>query len=764
MYIYYHHVYVPHSHTHTQTHTVPAGGKIEVTFPTSFSLAEVSRTEVSVVRNGSPFASPIAYPFTAAMRSSVNGTSLVASIYLGDIAQDAVLVRLINVRLQRFSGPTGVFGIRTLTGNNVTIDENRNVAGSVLQTAPFESVTITPAAPRAAPPGKYPAGARGRMLVQFRPSNPLPPDGLIAIVLPPGFDVRANSSVSVPVASTVPGSGAQGLGRTEWLSNASLNGALVTNVHSPTVVTIARVLATEPSAAGATVSFFIDAVKNPAYAGPVGTFQVRTLRRDGTPIDEHLRVPSDGQIIPGSFAGVCPPFCEPPRIRPMSKSAGKVTNLSIAFTPSVMIPYNAEIEIVLPAGSVSDTDSPEVLSDSILGGSNSVRALDGGFRTFASGRKIRIRRDGVGRDVVEGLLVSFTLVGVRNGLSEGFSGTYELRTRTAAGAVIEEKFGIEGFTILPNMFAAIDIKRSVYSAVSPSLFELIITPSVRIPVGGSIVIDFLYEIDDSSKSRDMRVGLAPGCVKECRCLPGTCLVPCCLNISHASLPNHMRFTATVLANQVVVYHNGTADLPALSQVRIAIVGLSNPPFEQNVTYKVESRTSSGARIDLGESSVRYTFGELSNVYMVPESFTASSVGNLVVGFTTSGPMPVDAKILVALPVTFVVPEFPTARSLTSSAIDGEFIVTRQRVGSTIMRNVAVITRRDAQRQVAGGSSIVMELRGVRVQNFSGTTGPFSVTTLTSDFGVINFGKVSELMALFCLRTLGKCCFCVKVLL
>jgi hypothetical protein len=717
---------------------VPIAGKIEITFPTSFSLTEMTRTEVFV---GSPLA-PVPFPFTVERRTTVNGTSLVASIHLGIKAEDAVLVRLFNVRLQRFSGPTGVFGIRTLTSSNVTIDDNRNVAGSVLKTAPFEFVSITPAAPRAAPLGKYPAGARGRMLVQFRPSNPLPPDGLIAIVLPAGFDIRANSSVSVPLASTEPGSGAQGLSRTEWLRNASLNGALVTNVHSPTVVTIARVLATQASPAGATVSFFIDAVKNPAYAGRVGTFQVRTLRRDGTPIDEHLSVPSDGEIVPGSFSGVCPPFCEPPRIQPMSKAAGKVTNLSVAFTPSVMIPYNAEIEIVLPPGFVSDTDSPEVMSDSILGGSNSVRALDGGFRTFASGRKIRIRRDGVGRDIVEGLLVSFTLVGVRNGLSEGPSGTYELRTRTAAGAVIEEKMGIEGFTIQPNMFAAISIQRSVYSAVSASVFELVMTPSVRIPVGGSIVIDFLYEIDETSKSRDMRVGLAPGCATECRCLPATCLVPCCLNVSHASLPPQMRFTASVLANQVIVHHNGTADLPALSQVRIPIVGLSNPAFEQNVTYKIESRTPSGARIDTGSSSVTYTFGVLSNVAMEPESYTASSVGTLKVSFTTSGPMPTDAKIMVTLPVTFVIPESPTARSLTPSVIDGEFFANRQLVGSTVKRNVAIITRRDALKKVAAGSRIVMELPGVRVQNFSGTTGPFSVTTLTTDLGIINFGNVS----------------------
>lgn len=708
----------------SRNNAVPAGGRIEVSFPPSFGLSEI--TEYTLESPAGTVVSRVegALPADPMRRQNV------ASIPLNTMAvSGSVRIQLSNVRLQRFSGPTGSFGVRTLGGpfGNATIDDNQSVQGTILSVAPLRDTSVTPVTLPTDPAGTYAAGARGRLLVKFTPSNPVPPDGVIAVVLPPWFDVALNSSVAVPV-----GSEPASLYPAERLDNTGYDGVLIAHVHSSTVVTISRAMATLPALADAPLSFFLDGVRNPAFAGKVGAFQLRTLLRTGAPIDQDLDVTPTGVVIPGSFEGVCPPYCKPPMIRPDSDLAGKLTSISVVFTPSVPIPADGEIDFLLPLGTVADPMSLRVITDSLLGDdAGTVRALDGGFESFAKGRVLRVRRDGAGKEVHEGVLVSFTIEGIRNGEKEGYSGDYELRTLTSKRELIEEKVAIPGIIIVPNSLAAFTIVRSVYAALVESTMTLSITPSTRIPRGGVIALDTTGEKDATGAPRNLLSDLPAGCIRACRCTNGASCTACCLVIAQPG------YAVTVSSGQIAILYDGAEAIEALTPITLTISGLSNPPFEQVAIYKVETRTSSGERIDTGSADVTYSYGMLVSVSMHPESFVAGSLGFLRVYFTVTGPLPPNGRILIELPGSFEAPSRPVARQMDIGVVDGllaAFLPNNQ------SSSVVEVTRILGTRSVPPGRVVGIELSGVLVQRYSGATGPVQVTTKTLSGSIINVGS------------------------
>jgi hypothetical protein len=638
-----------------------------------------------------------------AVESKHNGT-LLRLLMKETIAPGDYEFQLTNIRGQNFSGPTGTFMIQTFCADGVLIDENLAVPGyTVVTSRKLQDTYLT-----VMDPG---AGSRGRLLVEFVPYNPLPPGAMIALVLAPGFQVPANSSAAQPLGNTAsdPDYYIQ-----EWDTGVSLDGDLEVQVHNDVLVTVSRKASTVPTPPGTRVAFFLDMVRNPQRSGKTGTFQLRTLLSSGAPIDENLEVPGV-MIAPGNFTGMCPPYCSPPEVKPTSLLAGSMVNISVAFYTTNPLPSDGQIEVrihenasvvgnvVVTAGSVLDEsrEPPEQVGP----------VLDGKLIVFLHGHTVRVRRDGTGRRIEAGEMVSLTIEGIQNPDIEGDTGVAHVWTKQSDGIVIDES-EIPGHFMFPVEFTDFMLVKDELTAGVMSTISISLSTSGPLKVGSKLTVDF-------SNEQMVSAGVLP------------------LDDPANSLELDPAFSDWELSIEqgfrLVLLYQGAEAIPGGVRTEIAVSNVPNPPVASSIVYPMSLLAPGSTDSTDVEYSFQYEVGGLTAVTMEPTSFLAGFEGTFTVRFKVLNPLPANAIIEIELPHTFAFTDTVTAVPEIPSVV-GNSALNVMRTSET-----EVSLHCHLGSAVPAGGIVEILLFDVRNQGFSGLTPQLTVTTRTSDGVLIDTG-------------------------
>lgn len=236
--------------------SIPAAGKVTVTFPARFLTAGI----------------------TSATCSSMDGTFTVSVVdqavtisRQGDgtvQAADDETCTLSGVVNPSIAGITGTYSIVTKNGAGTFIDGDGAVSGDVITPAALMS-TSTHLAPTR-------TGVTSVLVAQFGTANPVENDGRIDITFPAGFDVSGAANASC----------------------SSMDGTFVTSVVGQTVsITRAGGTVSAPQAQTCIVRNII----NPLTAGMYAPFAFTTFNSGGAIHDTDAAVP--GAAVLGSSSG-----------------------------------------------------------------------------------------------------------------------------------------------------------------------------------------------------------------------------------------------------------------------------------------------------------------------------------------------------------------------------------------------------------------------------------------------------------------------------
>jgi hypothetical protein len=714
---------------------IPARGYVEITLPPSFYACPCKLVDTSGIPGAEPVrcqegvgcmpgneirpffrlalgsGSPQRYQSDlnyTAVESKRNGTVLRLQLK-ETVARGDFEFQLVNIRGQNFSGPTGTFMIQTFCPDGVLIDENLAVPGYTMVTSrKLEGTFVTVM--------DSGAGSRGRLLVEFVPYNPLPPGSMIALVLAAGFQVLANASVAQPVgnAASDPDYYIQ-----EWDTGVALDGDLEVQVHNDVLVTISRKASTVSTPPGTRVAFFLDMVRNPQRSGKTGTFQLRTLLSTGAPIDENLAVPGV-MIAPGNFTGMCPPYCSKPEVKPTSLLAGSMVNISVAFYTTNPLPSDGQIEVQLHENA-SVVGKVVATAGSVLDGSRETPeqvgpVLDGKLMVFLHGRTVRVRRDGTGRRIEAGEMVSLTIEGIQNPDIEGNTGVAHIWTKQSDGIVIDES-EIPGHVMVPVEFRDFELVKDVLTAGVLSTITISLSTSGPMKVGSKLIVDFSNETMGST-------GILP------------------LDHPANSLGLDPASSDWVLSIEdgfrLVLQYQGAEAIPGGNPTVIAVSNVPNPSVASSIVYLMSLLAPGSADPTVVEFSFEYEVGGLTEVAMEPTSYLAGFKGEFSVRFKVLNPLPGDSIIDIELPHTFAFtdtvtafPEIPSEDGI--SILDGILEVTRTSETEVSLQRLLGST-------VPAGGIVEILLFDVRNQGFSGLTPRLTVTTRTSERVLIDTGK------------------------
>ena len=353
---------------------VARAGAVKVLFPASFALGGVAAAWVNVAGGAAG----------KVITSGSVATMLVSDLLVSSPTFPAS-IRLDGVRNQNFSGLCGEIWIQTWNSEGL-VDEGP-IPGPLLVAGTLINASVVPM--------NTAAGGVGRLLVRFIPANPFPSDGVLAVVLPPGFVVLVDAAAAVPIGSTA---SQAWLTPAEYEDDIALDGQLNLTLLGGSLVIISRVNALLTVPPGVMVALYIDAVRSPPLMmADTGTFQVRTLLSVGTAVDEALSVPGVAigpgilSLTPpaGITAAVCPPWCGGPLLLPSVPLAGASTDAQVTFTIANALPADGEFELVFPEGTflgaVSGASAAVSAHYNAPGDKEPAPLLDGGFSTFVAG-------------------------------------------------------------------------------------------------------------------------------------------------------------------------------------------------------------------------------------------------------------------------------------------------------------------------------------------------------------------------------------------
>jgi hypothetical protein len=261
----------------TTSAPVPAGGKIELTFPTGFDISDA-------VFDSSTGFTVDARDVTVALQVVTIANRGGSSIPAG--AKTITLNDVVNPTL---SGRTDTFTITTKDAVPATIETATGIQGLLIATGVLTDLSVTPES--------LVAGDRGDVTIGFTTATELPSTGMVTVEFPAGFDVSA-------VGATLTTAAFGG-------ANALSGGATV--AARGQVVTITRDGNGTATAAGPKTVTLTN-IRNAGVSGPTDSFDIATLAV-GTP---------DNTLDSGTAASIdlVPGELSVPTVTPASLVAG----------------------------------------------------------------------------------------------------------------------------------------------------------------------------------------------------------------------------------------------------------------------------------------------------------------------------------------------------------------------------------------------------------------------------------------------------------
>lgn len=175
--------------------------------------------------------------------------------------------------------------------------------------------------------------------------------------------------------------------------------------------------------------------------------------------------------------------------------------------------------------------------------------------------------------------------------------------------------------------------------------------------------------------------------------------------------------------------------PTSGAVTLTIGTIKNPSTSGATgTFTFTTRAQGGAVVDTttGVAGATITAAGLGSPSVTPASLTAGALGNVDVAFTTLNPIPANGAIEITFPAGFDV-SGATFSSQTGS--DGTFT-------KSVSNQVVKLTRSGGT--ITGAAvSVTLHLGSIRNPRVSGSTGTYSIRTLTSADVPIDVGTAAS---------------------
>jgi len=377
----------------TTINTIPADGKIVVTFPSGFTLdSEGSVTASSATIDG-----------TLAVGTSGQVVTITRSGGTEQAKASAEVITLTYIKNQPDTGSTGTYILKTTTSDDKTIDQKTDVAANTITNG--GSLTNT----NVEPATRY-AGVVEDVTVSFTTANPIPADGKIVVTFPAGFVLSSGAATAA--------------------SSVGIDGTFAVSVDAVNrIATITRSGGTQQSATAEVIT--LTNIKNPTSGGTTGTYKIQTASSSGVStglIDQDTAVSADHII--GSLVS--------PAVTPASTptQAGATPNYTISFTTVTLVPVSGTIEV-------------DFNTDYDLSGTLAVASGNPSATAAASNQTLVITLGtGINAASASGNIV---ISGIKNPVLLGTTGTYAIRTKNASGALVDDGTAAANTIAIPTL-------------------------------------------------------------------------------------------------------------------------------------------------------------------------------------------------------------------------------------------------------------------------------------------------------------------------
>ena len=310
------------------------------------------------------------------------------------------------------TSPVAVYGLLKIdvTTNQLTLTQVKASDGSTIDTSYITSgMSSTNVAP-----ASLAAGTVGNVGVSFTTTSAIPADGKIVVTMPTslgsGYTLDSGGSTSVVATTSIDG-----------VLTTLVSGAVATTTRSGGT-------SSSPGAKSITLSY----IKNPDLTGSTGTYKIKTTGSDGVTIEEDIAVTAD-TITAGALSST--------NVEPTSLESATTTTLTVSLTTTNTLASNGKIVVTLPtslAGGFTFDNGGTTAVGNITG-------IDGSLSLSVASNVATLTRTG-GSSFSPGA-ISFTLSYVKNPVSTGSTGVYQIKTTNSSGTTIDENTSVTADTI-----------------------------------------------------------------------------------------------------------------------------------------------------------------------------------------------------------------------------------------------------------------------------------------------------------------------------
>ncbi len=430
--------------TFTTAATLPATGKIKVTFPAGYNVAGATTGACSTI-NG-------------ALLTSVSGQTVTLTRDGSGSAElaGAQICTIAGIQNPSSLGSTGTYTIQITDASDTILDQDIAVTADTI-IAPGTIVTAN------IQPENQVELTRSRQTISYTSINTLPFDGRIQITFPAGYDVSGANS---PTCSTMD------------------DGFSVTTTGQ--VVTIIRGgSGTNQTAAAETCT--VNGIKAPA-AGTPSAYQIQTQDVLGNPIDNIASVTPDPFFVAPALTST--------NVQPASLVAGATSVATVTFTTATTTPIGAKVRVTFPSG-FSTASVSAVACASILGtetfttSTNSVDILT----ALALGEAAGVESctiTGVRNPMVSGSTGTYSI---------------EVLDESTPGAVVSAETAVAADTITNGVLTATDIIPENLVVSSTQMHTITFTTANPIPGDGRVVVTYPAGFDTTLANSATCVGM-----------------------------------------------------------------------------------------------------------------------------------------------------------------------------------------------------------------------------------------------------------------
>jgi len=418
----------------TTTDSIPANGKIKVTFPTVPSIGGEPFTFTGASATCDSMNGSITPDFTGApvVILTRGGAATVAS-------PGPHTCTISHVTNPDRVGQSGYFKFYTMTnsGTNINSDEMADTVTLSAHSLTGTSVALS----------DYHVGQTAvTATVNFTTVTTLPIDGKIKVTFPTGFDV---SGATNPACHDMDG-------------NFTITSVL------DNVVTITRDSGTStPSSETCT----IDGIKNPLVSGLSGVFGITTTYSTDEEIDRDTNVPAV-TILSGALTDA--------NVEPASFDKGAVGNVVVSFTAINPVPENGKIVVIFPSGFALNSSAPTAVT---AGGTYNGTAYTS---VGIVGQTLTLTGNNSGTGIAASDPVSITLSNIKNPTTAGPTGTYSISTTNNTGTVIDQKTDVASDTIIGLRNPSVTLSNTVVNQLTNLHVSFQIAQPI--PSGGQIKV------------------------------------------------------------------------------------------------------------------------------------------------------------------------------------------------------------------------------------------------------------------------------------